>query len=119
LLDRKETPWRPSGRHKIDTSVVLLGQRVDNLLHVLTVMNIRDLGAPSVTGLNSSNYEGKASSRNTTKDGMTAVIGPFRSVDFRLPCVYKMMTTLPVTMDLMLLLSAVTGKRSTEANHMR
>ena len=38
-----------------------------------------NLEAPSVTGLNSSNYERKASSRNATKDGMTAVIGPFES----------------------------------------
>ena len=38
---------------------------------------------------------------------MTAVIGSFKRLEFRLPCVYKMMTTLPVTMGLMLLLSAV------------
>ena len=52
-----------------------------------------NLWAPSVTGLNSSNYERKASSRNTTEDGMTAVIGPFKSLMFRLPCVYKSMTS--------------------------
>ena len=78
-----------------------------------------NIGAPSVTGSNSGHYERKASSRNTTKDGMTAVIGPFKSLEFRLPCVYKSMTTFPVTIGLMLLLSAVNWKRLITANHMQ
>ena len=78
-----------------------------------------NIGAPSVTGSNSGHYERKASSRNTTKDGMTAVIGPFKSLGFRLPCVYKSMTTFPVTIGLMLLLSAVNWKRLITANHMQ
>ena len=41
LLDRKGTPSRLSVQHKIETSVVLLGQRADDLLHVSSVMNIR------------------------------------------------------------------------------
>ena len=77
------------------------------------------IGTPSVTGSNSGHYERKASSRNTTKDGMTAVIGPFKSLGFRLLCVYKSMTTFPVTIGLMLLLSAVNWKRLITANHMQ
>ena len=50
---------------------------------------------------------------------MTAVIGPFKSLGFRLPCVYKSMTTFPVTIGLMLLLSAVNCKRLITANHMQ